>query len=242
MAGADQQGETEAGARADALAAPPGLLNSAAFWPFWWGCRMGMRVLFRARIENPPRLDGGYVIAANHASFLDPVFLGSASTRRVTFMMTEVVWRSPAMHWFYRWNKTIPVAARGGNRDALRAARAVLQQGRVLGIFPEGGISRDGDLLLGSPGAVSLVLNEMVPIVPAGILGASRVLPIGHGLPRLHKVVIRFGAPIMPDELAALAPNDRKQRLQRATTLIMKRIGELVGKEPREHQLAVRVD
>jgi len=223
--------------RGEAMAAPPGLVNSGLFWPFWLGCRAGFRLWFRMRVENQPQIAGGYVVAANHGSFLDPVLLGAASRRRITYMMTEVIWRSPTMGWFYRWNRTIPVAVRGGNRDALRAARSVLQQGRVLGIFPEGGLSRDGGLLLGSPGAVSLVFNEAVPIVPVGIVGASRVLPVGAVVPRPRQVTIRFGEPIPHDELASLAPGDRKARLQAATRLIMERIAGLIGQESRERQL-----
>jgi len=224
-------------ARSARLAAPPGLLNSIAFWPFKWCLGLGMHLWFRLRVENRPRLEGAYVLAANHSSFLDPLLLGCSAPRRVTYMMTEVIWRSPVFGWFYRWNRTIPVAARGGNRDALRAARSVLQQGRVLGIFPEGGLSRDGGLLLGSPGAVSLVLNEAVPIVPVGILGAHLAFPVGAMWPRPHRVTVRFGRPIQPAELAALSPNDRKSRLQAATTLIMERIAELTGQSPREQEL-----
>lgn len=221
-------------------AKPPRVLNHATFWPFWAVVGAGFRAWFRLRVENRPKLSGAYVLAANHGSFLDPVLLGAAMRRRVTFLMTEVVYRSPKMHWFYRWNHAIPLATRGGNRDGLRAARSVLQQGRVVGIFPEGGLSRDGGLLLGSPGAVSLVLNEGVPIVPVGIVGADRALPIGAALPRPVPIAIRFGEPILPDELAALAPNDRKARLQLATVRIMERIGDLCGRTPRERELATR--
>lgn len=230
---------SEAQDRGEQLAAPAGWLNSSLFWPFWAACNVGARVAFRMRVENAPRLPGGYVLAANHSSYLDPLLLGSASRRRVTFLMTEVVWRSPAMGWFYRWNRTIPLATRGGNRDALRAARSVLRQGRVIGIFPEGGISRDGGLLLGSPGAVSLVFNEAVPIVPVGIVGAARALPVGAACPRPHRVTIRFGAPIQHDELIAALPADRKQRMQAATTLIMARIAALTGQTPRERELGI---
>ena len=222
----------------DGLARRPGIWNTASFWVVWVLLRLWMKVWFRARILNAPRIDGGYVVAANHASFLDPILLGSAAPRRVNFLMTEVVWRSPWMGWFYRWSRTIPLAARGGNRDALRAARSILQQGRVLGIFPEGGLSRDGGLMLGSPGAVSLVFNEAVPIVPVGICGASDAMPVGAAFPRPCRITIRFGAPITHEELMSLAPGaDRKTRLQAATRLIMERIAELTGAQAREHQI-----
>lgn len=229
--------ETESGGAVPAIAAPPWWGNRCAFalvWVFVW---LLTRLLFRVRVENPPRLRGGYVLAPNHGSFLDPLVLGTALRRRVVFLMTEVIWRAPAMHWFYRLSRSIPVAVRGGNREALRAARAVLQQGRIIGIFPEGGISRDGGLLLGNPGAVSMVLAADVPIVPVAILGSFAAMPPGRWLPRPVRITVRFGAPILPQELAAGAPEGRKARLQFATRLIMERIAALAGATTREAEL-----
>ncbi|MCY2957587.1 MAG: lysophospholipid acyltransferase family protein [Planctomycetota bacterium] len=217
----------------------PSRLNSLSYWPVWFGMRMAMKIWFRVRIENAPKLAGGYVLAANHTSFLDPILLGSAAPRRVTFLMTEVVYRSPLLGWFYRWSRSIPLAARGGNRLALRAARWALAQGRVLGIYPEGGLSRDGGLMLGSPGAVSLVFNEAVPIIPVGIIGAWEALPAGRAFPLPRRITIRFGAPISHEEMTSLAPGeDRKARLQAATRLIMERIATLTGATPREQEIA----
>lgn len=221
----------------DRLAAPPGKLDDALFWAFRAGVRAFLRLGFRFRVEGAPPSSGGYVLCANHASFLDPLILGSSVRRRVIYMMTETVWRSRATGWFYRWMRTIPLSTRGGNREGLRAARDVLRQGRVIGIFPEGGISRDGLPMLGSPGAVSLVLNAGMPIVPVGIVGAADALPAGARWPRLRRITVRYGAPIGPDELATLG-GDRRARLQNATTLIMQRIAELTGNEAREDVLA----
>jgi 1-acyl-sn-glycerol-3-phosphate acyltransferase len=217
---------------------PPGSLNDWLFWPFWSFCRFGLRLWFRLRVEGAPPPAGAYVLAANHTSFLDPIVLGASLRRRVVFLMTEVVWRSPRFGWFYRWNDAIPVSVRGRNRDAMRRARAVLQQGRVIGIFPEGGLSRDGEPMLGNPGAVSLVLNEGVPIVPVGIVGAAAALPPGASWPRPRRIVVRFGAPILPADLEALGASDRRSRLQSATRLIMARIAALTGHESREAVLA----
>ncbi|MEO6598099.1 MAG: lysophospholipid acyltransferase family protein [Planctomycetota bacterium] len=195
---------------------------------------MWVRLWFRLRVEGAAPANGAYVLAVNHASFLDPLLVGTSVRRRVVYMMTEVVWRSPWLGWFYRWNRTIPLAVRGGNREAMRAARSVLQQGRVIGIFPEGGLSRDGQPLLGNPGAVSLVLNEGVPIVPVGIVGASAAMPLGAWWPRPRRITIRLGDPITPQELDAIGGGDRRGRLQAATRLIMRRIASLTGHESRE--------
>jgi 1-acyl-sn-glycerol-3-phosphate acyltransferase len=155
--------------------------------------------------------------------------------------MTDMVWRQPSMRWFYRWNRAIPVAVRGGNRDALRAARSVLHQGRVVGIFPEGGLSRDGLPLLGNPGAVSLVLEAGIPIVPVGIVGADLALAPGAFWPRPRRVTVRFGAPIVAADLDALDAADRRGRLVASTRLFMDRIAALTGQTSREAVLAAHV-
>jgi 1-acyl-sn-glycerol-3-phosphate acyltransferase len=222
---------------AERAAEKPGWFNSVAFLFLWAGLWVFLRLWCRMRVENRPKLRGAFVLAPNHGSFLDPVIIGTAMHRRIAILMTETIWRSPLMGWFYRWNSSIPVSSRAANRDALRAARSVLQQGRILGIFPEGGICRDGGLMLGSPGAVSLVLNEGVPIVPVGIIGAYDAMPPGKALPRPRKIIVRFGNPITPEELAAKAPGDRKGNLQHATRLIMERIAELTGGTARETEL-----
>jgi 1-acyl-sn-glycerol-3-phosphate acyltransferase len=224
----------EASAGVEKLSAPPHRWDDRLFYAFRFACVAVLRVWFRLRVEGPLPPPGACVLAANHTSFLDPVLVGAAAPSRVVFMMTETVWRSPRLGWFYRWNRAIPLRARGGNRDAMRAARSVLQQGRTIGIYPEGGISRDGRQLLGSPGAVSLVLQEGVPIVPVGIVGAFDALPSGAGWPRPRRITVRFGAPILPAHFDALGGGDRRARLREATKLIMREIAALTRSTARE--------
>ena len=214
----------------------PRLWNTAAFALLWVGLGSILRVVFRLRIGGAPRREGAYILAPNHVSFLDPLLLGAASHRRITYMMAANVWRSPKMGWFYRFNHTIPVEMARPNRDALRQARRELKAGRVLGVFPEGSISRDGKPLLGSPGAISLALQERVPIVPVGIVGTRDVLPYGASFPRVAGVTVRFGQPIPPEEFEALS-SDRKRRLDLAVRLLMDRIAELTGNVSREAEL-----
>lgn len=197
--------------------------------------RLGLRLYFRWRIHDLPRLEGPVVLVANHTSFLDPLILGAASPQRVAFLMTSTTYRSGTMGWFYRLNRSIPLEPRGGNREGLRQARAALEQGEVVGIFPEGGISRSGDLLLGNPGAVSLVLQQQVSVVPVGLCGVRDAMPYGQGLPRPRRIEVRFGAPIPAAELMQGA--DRKERLDQATRRIMQEIGRLTGQPAREDLL-----
>ena len=204
---------------------PAGFFNRLLFRFLWLTVGIGCRLWFRIRVVGRPTLKGGYVIAVNHSSFLDPILLSSVCWRRITFMMTVIVFRSPWLGWFYRSQRAIPLEVRGGNRDALRAARAVLARGEVLGIFPEGGISRDGELMLGSPGAVSLGLSGGVPIVPVAILGAHDAFPPGAGFPRFRRVTIVFGEPIDPEAIGVGA--NRRERLAIATEQIMAKIAAL---------------
>ena len=215
----------------------PGLLRRASIRLFRLLLRRPIRLALRIHTENEPALRGPYVLVANHTSFLDPLLLGAASPRHVTYLMSSIHWRSRAFGWFYRWMGAIPLLLRGGNRDGLRAARAALQRGEVLGVFPEGGISRDGRLMLGSPGAVALVFGENVPVVPVGIVGAAGMLPYGGSRLRRVAITIRFGTPIAHDELVGAGVGHRKDRLQQATRKIMDEIARLSGQQSREQTL-----
>jgi 1-acyl-sn-glycerol-3-phosphate acyltransferase len=229
-----------AGPETSALRRAAQLLSDGAYWGMWAVVGTAVRLLFRVRVEGLPLPAGPCVIVANHTSYLDPVLLGAVCRRRITFLMNAIICRTPPLRWFYRWNRVVPIEPAGNNRDALRAARAALGRGAVLGVFPEGGISRDGVLALGNPGAVSLALSGDVPVIPVGIVGAADVLPPHAGWPRLCRVRIRFGAPL--SAAALLEDGDaqahRKHRLQVATRRVMAAIAALSEQESRESILA----
>lgn len=225
---------------------PSGILARVVFFSVKLLLLSLLKVWFRVRTENRPDLDGdgddggGLVLVANHASKLDPLILGAVTSgwsgsHRVIFMMSSAMARSRVLGWFYRWNRIIAVQPQGRNKAALRAAREVLAGGEVLAVFPEGGLSRDGQLLLGSPGAVSLGLARNAPVLPVGILGTDRCLPYGASFPWPRKITVRYGEPIPAAEL--MGGGDRKERLAHATTLIMQEIARLIGQTAREDQL-----
>lgn len=201
--------------------------------------RAALRLYFRIRIINSPKLTGGYVVVANHASLMDPMVLGAANPQQVTFLMNSVSFRSPLMGWFYRLFRVIPVAPRGGNLQAVRNAQAALDAGEVVGVFPEGGVSRDRGLLLGNPGAVAIVLSRNTPVVPVGLVGVGDALPYGASVPRPRRIEVRYGEPISAAEL--MQGDDRKERLARATCRIMREIAALTGQVSREDQLSKQI-
>ena len=224
---------------ADARTRPaPGSLHRGARFCVRLFVRTLMRTYFRWRVVNRPNLEGGYVLVANHRSFLDPLVVGAASPNYVSFLMNTISFRNPLMGWFYRLFRSIPVAPHRRNRQALRDARAALEAGEVVGIFPEGGISRDGGFLLGNPGAVALVLKKSVSVVPVGLVGVGDAFPHGARLPRPKRIEVRFGEPIPAEEL--ISGGDRKETLARATERLMRELAKLVGSASREEELARR--
>lgn len=198
--------------------------------------RIFLRLYFRWRVLNPPTIKEGYVVVANHGSFLDPIVLGAANLRNVAFLINSASNRSSLMGWFYRLYRCIPVDLGGGNRDALRQCHAALDGGEVVGVFPEGGITRDGGFLLGNPGAVALVLRKNVAVVPVGLVGVQEAFPYGSALPRPRRIEVRYGDPIPASEFDG--EGSRKEQLAAATARIMREIAALCGQQSREDELA----
>lgn len=166
--------------------------------------RPAFAVLFRLRREGLPRPvpDGAMILAANHVSYLDPAVVGSTFPRAVRFLMHHRVWRHWSLNWFYRGMEAIPVAREGSiARAALRDGIAALQDGQVVGIFPEGGrvdpgAASDGALF----GVALLARRSRAPVVPIGILGTERAMPKGALIPRPVGLRVRYGTPLLYDE------------------------------------------
>jgi 1-acyl-sn-glycerol-3-phosphate acyltransferase len=169
-----------------------------------------MRYGYSPRVEghsNVPRT-GGAILASNHLSVADQLFLGAVVNRQVHYWAKEDYFNLPGikgrlfaglMHGL----GTIPVHREGGRAAlyALDAAVPVLQSGELVGIFPEGTRSPDGRLYRGRTGVARLAMQAGVPIIPVGIIGTGKIQPKGHRMPRLRVlgksgVVIRFGTPL----------------------------------------------
>jgi 1-acyl-sn-glycerol-3-phosphate acyltransferase len=158
-------------------------------------------------IENVPRT-GGAILASNHLSVADQLFLGAVVSRQVHYWAKEEYFHMPGIQGkllsgLMHGLGTIPVHREGGRAalNALDDAVPVLQSGELVGIFPEGTRSPDGRLYRGRTGVARLAMQAGVPVVPLGILGTEKVQPKGHTLPRLGAlgrsgVILRFGTPM----------------------------------------------
>ena len=146
---------------------------------------------------------GGAILASNHLSILDSVFLPFMLKRPVTFTAKSEYFtsRHPAMRLMGRYLRStgqIPVDREGARaaQATLEAALDLLRQGQLFGIYPEGTRSPDGRLYRARPGVGWLALNSGLPVIPVAMIGTDRVLPPGHSVPRLGKVRIKIGKPM----------------------------------------------
>ena len=193
-----------------------------------------LRVCFRVNVEGRENLAprGPVILASNHRSFLDSIFLPLVLRRRVTFVAKAEYFDDPKTAWFFRGVGQIPIRREGGSASerALASATEVLQAGGVFGIYPEGTRTRDGFLHRGHTGVARLCLRTGTPIVPVGLIGTDEVQPIDKRMPRLfRRVTIRFGEPLDPARYG-----DYEQEhlaLRELTDEVMYEIAQLSGYE-----------
>jgi 1-acyl-sn-glycerol-3-phosphate acyltransferase len=146
--------------------------------------------------------DGPVILAANHRSFMDSVFLAAVLERPVAFLAKAEYFDRRRTAWIFRSTGQIPLrrGSPAGARRALEAANGVLSDGGVVGIYPEGTRSRDGRLHRGHLGPARLAATSSAPIVPVGLIGTGDVQAPDQRLPRVGKrVTVRFGSPLRAD-------------------------------------------
>ena len=193
-----------------------------------------LRVCFRVKVEGRENLpaQGPVILASNHRSFLDSIFLPLVLRRRVTFVAKAEYFDDPKTAWFFRGVGQIPIRREGGSASerALASATEVLRDGGVFGIYPEGTRTRDGFLHRGHTGVARLSLRTGTAIVPVGLIGTDEVQPVDKRMPRLfRRVTIRFGEPLEPERYG-----DYEQEhlaLRELTDEVMYEIGQLSGYE-----------
>lgn len=174
--------------------------------------------------ENIP-LTGPVLLAANHASNLDPTTIACGLPRQVQFLAKEELLQKPLLGSFLRCVNTHPIRRGGGDRAAIRQCVELLRQGRMVLIFPEGTRTRDGRLQEGKPGAAMIALQAEAPICPVYIDGTFEAMPRSAKRPVRHKVRVLVGEPL--DPVSAVAGYERRERYEALTRIIMERIAGL---------------
>lgn len=169
---------------------------------------------------------GAFLVAANHASFLDPPFIGSQVPRQIAYFARKTLWHSRFGSWWLDTVGTIPVDRDGGQDvSAIKRVLKALKEDRGLILFPEGTRSPDGHLQSPKAGVGLIACRARVPVVPVRIFGSHEALGKGRALQLGTSVSIVFGPPIAPDDYDE--PKAGKERYQLASQRIFERIKAL---------------
>jgi 1-acyl-sn-glycerol-3-phosphate acyltransferase len=164
-----------------------------------------LRFIFRPwvrGVENVPS-SGAAILASNHLSFSDSIFLPLQCPRPVVFLAKSEYFTGKGLKgwlvkWFFQATGQLPIDRSGGKASeaALNTGLGVLEQGQLLGIYPEGTRSPDGRLYRGRTGIARMVLEAKVPVIPVAMIDTEKVQPIGTRLPRVRRVGIVYGKPL----------------------------------------------
>jgi 1-acyl-sn-glycerol-3-phosphate acyltransferase len=202
-----------------------------------------VKLVFRPRAEGTERVPstGAAIIASNHLSAADWVFMPMSLRRRVTFLakaeyFTGTGLKGVAQRVFFAGSGQVPIDRTNASaaEDAIRTGIRILREGKVLGIYPEGTRSPDGRLFRGKTGVARMTLETGAPVVPVAMVYEHRELPLPGRLgrllnERLVRVVVRFGEPLDFSRYAGLAGDRFVERS--ITDEIMYEIMELSGQE-----------
>jgi 1-acyl-sn-glycerol-3-phosphate acyltransferase len=174
------------------------------------------RLIYRFKVRGDERIPatGPAILVCNHVSFIDPVLLMAASPRPIVFIMDHQIFRTPLLGWFFKLAKAIPIApqkvAPETYAQAFARAQAVLAGGDLLCIFPEGAITRTGEMGEFKGGVMKLLESNPVPVVPLALHnlwgsffsraeGRAMARPFRRGL--FNRVVLSAGEAVAPAEV-----------------------------------------
>jgi 1-acyl-sn-glycerol-3-phosphate acyltransferase len=166
---------------------------------------------------------GPFILAGNHSSLLDWVFVARFVERPIRFVLTREFYDQAGVTTIYQRLGVIPIRDGAIELSAVRQLLGTLARGEIVGVFPEGRITLDGALLPAQPGMIAIAARARVPIVPVGVHGAFEAFPRNARVPRRHPVRVAYGAAL--DVPAGVArSHDEQQRYARE---LMQRIGAL---------------
>jgi 1-acyl-sn-glycerol-3-phosphate acyltransferase len=179
--------------------------------------RVFSRVYHQMSVLSPPQLprEGAAILVSNHVSALDPLLIQSVCSRLVIWMMASEYYEIRSIGWVFRMVEAIPVDRSGRDLAATRAALRALNSGRIVGIFPEGKIETERELLPFQTGVAMLAIKTRVPVFPVYLDGTQRGRGMLPSVVSANRVRIAFGPAVQ-----FARDSTSKQSLEAATNEI----------------------
>jgi 1-acyl-sn-glycerol-3-phosphate acyltransferase len=153
------------------------------------------------------------LLLINHQSFLDPMLVGIPISRPVSYLARDSLFRVFFVGWWLSKTHVIPINRESAGSGSIRAAVEQLRNGAIVGIFPEGTRSHDGQLGELKPGFLALVRRAKVPVVPVGVAGSRLAMPRSAWFVRPRHCCVVFGDPISPEEVETYSGKEREEEL-----------------------------
>jgi 1-acyl-sn-glycerol-3-phosphate acyltransferase len=197
-----------------------------------------LRVVYRPWAEGLEHVPatGPAIVASNHLSFSDSLFMPLVVPRRVTFLAKSDYFTGRGVKgWltrvFFRGIGQVPVDRAGGKASeaAIGAGLKILGRGDLLGIYPEGTRSPDGRLYRGKTGVARMALEAKVPVIPVAMIDTEKMQPPGRLIPRIMRPGLRFGKPLDFSRYEGM--EDDRYVLRSVTDEIMYALMDLSGQE-----------
>jgi len=206
---------------------------------FYWLVKFTLRPLFRVFFrpvvtgQHHIPTSGGALLASNHLSMCDSLFLPVMTRRRVSFLakseyFTGTGLRGRAKAAFVRGTGLIPLDRNDAAAAALATGARAVRDGLLLGVYPEGTRSPDGRLYRGKTGIARMAIDTGVTVIPVAMVGTDRVQPIGAVMPRVAKVEVRIGEPLAPPKATG---GNHHEVVRAYTERIMSAIAALSGQQ-----------
>ena len=216
------------------------------YYCFWFVLRLLFRVYFRWRIVGTQHVsqNGPVILASNHASYLDPMLIGSAVDRPIFYLARKSLFRHWAAGPFLRSVNALPVDRAGKSFGGLKALLGRLTRGNAVLVFPEGTRTRDGSLQRAHAGVGLLAVKSGAKVIPTRLYGSHEAWNRRMRFPRPRRITVVFGPPL-EFEIAAEKTkagdraDSRNVRYTEAADQIMQAISETGADEPlvlRRHQ------
>jgi 1-acyl-sn-glycerol-3-phosphate acyltransferase len=181
-------------------------------------------------VENVPK-EGPVIFCANHLSFIDSLLIPLMTSRKVVYLGKADYFDKWYISWFFKAAGVIPVRREGGaaGEASLAAGVQALEDGYVVGIYPEGTRSPDGRLYRGKTGPARMALRARCSIIPVAVFDTHKALPADRKIPRRVRVGVRYGKPL--DLSRYYGKEDDRFVLRSVTDELMYELMLLTGQE-----------